>query len=113
MKRRASQLFKALCIPEKVPPSLARSPLFVGPRKKKTTVIRNQLSLENLPVRAFDSRARGVQHFPGTSTIELPSALTESTSTYSLDRQGFPRRQTVPLPLAYVSAENSNQLLLL
>ena len=36
---------------------IARSPLLVGPRRKKTD--RGQLSPRNLPVLAFDSRAQG------------------------------------------------------
>ena len=56
-----------------------------GPRRKKMTVVRHQLSLRNLPVDAFDSRAQGFNKSRGSSTIELPSAFSES-GAYPLDR---------------------------
>ena len=66
---------------------------------RKHTVVRDQLSLRNLSVRAFDSRAQGFSTPPGSSTIELPSALAES-GAYPPDRAlpGSPRQ--CPLPLA-------------
>ena len=46
---------------------------------RKQTVVRDSLLPQNPPVRAFDSRYRTrVQHFPGSSTIELFSTLHES-----------------------------------
>ena len=46
---------KALCIPEKRPSNLARSPILVGPGMKKTY---HGFPIGNIPVRAFYSRAR-------------------------------------------------------
>ena len=50
-----------------------------GPRRKKKKHGSDiSFSLINLPVRAFDSRAQRFSTPPGSSTIELPSALAES-----------------------------------
>ena len=52
---------------------------------RKQAVVRDQVSPRNLPIRAFDSRfsRTGVQHSPGSSTIEFPSALAESDACSS------------------------------
>ena len=74
--------FKALCIPQRMPHNLARSLLLVDFRGKKSD--RGQRS-------SFPSKSTRfapsilitrVQHPPGSSTIELPSTLAES-SAYS------------------------------
>ena len=74
-----------MCIPGKRHRNLARSPPFVGLRRKKTD--RGHISAFPLeiyiPVRAFDFSRTRVQYSPGSSTINLPSVLTES-GAYSL-----------------------------
>ena len=55
----ASSRPKALCIPEKRPTNLARSPLLVGLRRKKTDCGQRSAVLSSLQVLAFDYRAQG------------------------------------------------------
>ena len=47
------------CASLKSPTNLARSPFHVALIGRKMTVVRDHLSLRNLPDRAFDSRAQG------------------------------------------------------
>ena len=64
------------------------------------TVVRDQLFPQKPPGSRFRFSRTGVQPSPGSSTIELPSALAES-GAYPPDRelQGSPRQCS--LPLAY------------
>ena len=100
--RASIQPSKALCIPEKRPTNLARLPLLVGPHGMKTDS-RSEISFSLRNRKPPGSRLwfsrTGVEHSPGSSTIELPSALAES-GAYSPDRAlpGFPRQ--CPLSLA-------------
>ena len=68
--------------------NLARSPLLAGHRRKKTVSRQISFSLRNLPVRvrAFPlitsilalKGGSALDSSPGSSTIEVPSALAES-----------------------------------
>ena len=49
-----------------------------GPRRKKITVVRDQLFPQKPPGSRFRFSRTGVQPSPGSSTIELPSAFAES-----------------------------------
>ena len=85
--------------PRKSPTNLARSPLHVVLVGRKMTVVRDQLSLRNLPIRAFDSRAQGFSPLLARQrTIDLPSAFVES-GAYPPDRKlpGSPRQCSLPL----------------
>ena len=95
----------ALCIPEKRPGNLARSPLLVDSRRKKTDHGQISDSSSEPPPPPpqfaplfFDSCYRTrVQRSPGSSTIKLPTALAES-GAYEPDRacHGTLARATVP-----------------
>ena len=68
------------------------------PRRKKKDRGQTSAFPRNLPVRAFDSRAQEVQHSPGLSTIELPSAFAESGDRYQAlrDSASFLSRAATP-----------------
>ena len=61
-------------------------------------VVRDQLFPQKYPVSRFRFSRTGVQPSPGSSTIELPSAFTES-GAYPPDRElpGSPRQCSLPL----------------
>ena len=69
-----------------------------GLRRKKMTVVRDQLFPQKPPGSRFRFSRTGVQPSPGSSTIELPSAFAESDA-YSPDRElpGSPRQCSLPL----------------
>ena len=94
----ASSRHKALCILEKAPRNLARSPLHVALVGRKMTVVRDQLFPQKPPGSRFRFSRTGVQPSPGSSTIELPSAFAES-GAYPPDREppGSPRQCSLPL----------------
>ena len=62
------------------------------------TVVRDQLFPQKPPGSRFRFSRTGVQPFPGSSTIELPSAFAESDA-YPPDRElpGSPRQCSLPL----------------
>ena len=62
------------------------------------TVVRDQLFPQKPPGSRFRFSRTGVQPFPGSSTIELPSAFAES-GAYPPDREppGSPRQCSLPL----------------
>ena len=69
-----------------------------GPRRKKMTVVRDQLFPQKPPGSRFRFSRTGVQPSPGSSTIELPSAFAES-GAHPPDRElpGSPRQCSLPL----------------
>ena len=88
----------------KSPTNIARSSLLVGPRRKKTDRGQRSYIFPQKPPgsRLWFSLTR-VQHSPGSLTIELPSALTES-GAYSPDRAlpGSPRQCFLPLACSHL-----------
>ena len=81
--RASIQPSKALCIPDKRPTYVARSPLLVGRRRKKTN--RGQISAFPPEISRFAPLILAHRDSPGSSTIELPSVLAEP-GAYSPDR---------------------------
>ena len=95
----------------KNPTNLARSPLLIRPRRKKTD--RGQTSAFPLGTSRFApliSAHRGVQHFPSSSTIELPSAFAESGGAYPPDRAlpGSPRQCSLTFACRHTSRRAPN-----
>ena len=77
---------KALYIPEKRPRNLAHSPLLVGPRRKKQTVVRDSFSLRNLPVRASDSCAQGFSTSLARRRSSCPPPSPNLVRTHPIER---------------------------
>ena len=105
----ASSRPKPCVYPWKSPTNLARSPLLVSFRRKKTN--RGQRSAfpsETSRFAPLFSRT-GVQHSPGSLTIELPSAFAES-GAYSPDRAllGSPWQCSLPLACRRTSRSAPN-----
>ena len=98
--RRASQhpAVQSPVHPWKSPTNLARSPLHVAVVGRNMTAVRDQLFPQKPPSSRFRFSRTGVQHSPGSSTIELPSAFAES-GAYPPDRElpGSPRQCSLPL----------------
>ena len=85
---------------------LARSPLLTALVGRKITVVRHQHFPQKPPGSRLWFSRTGVQPSPGSSTIELPSALAES-GAYPPDRAlpGSPRQCSVPLACRHLPEE--------
>ena len=99
--RRASQhpAVQSPVHPWKSPTNLARSPLLVALVGRKMAVVRHQIFPQNPPGSSLWFSRTGVQPFPGSSTIELPSAFAES-GAYPPDRALPGSQGQWSLPLA-------------
>ena len=109
--RRASQhpVVQSPVHPWKSPMNLARSPLLVALVGRNTTVVRDYLFPYKPPGSHLWFSRTGVQHSPGSSTIELPSAFAESDA-YPPDRAlpGSPRQCSLPLACRHTSGRAPN-----
>ena len=99
--RRASQhpAVQSPVHPWKIPTNLARSPLLVALVGRNKTMVRHQLFPQKPPGSSLWFSRTVVQPYPGSSTIELPSAFVEP-GAYSPDRALPGSPQPCSLPLA-------------
>ena len=96
--RASIQPSKALCILEKAPRILPVRRSMLALVGRKQAVVRDQLSPQKPPGSRLWFSRTGVQYFPRSSTIELPSVLAES-GAYPPDRAlaGSPRQCSLPV----------------